>query len=159
MSDSSPEAVGMRSSMTHDIASAAATSARDLIEETTVLLAPQGLEDHALSELASIAVRCGELSSKLWSYRVTLNVLDMPNLCDSPYYSISRPPPPPRYFSSSGLVVPHSLNNIDLDNDELALEGHELVLLCSPAIIATASGEESENGSLRVWKKAIVWVD
>ncbi|GIZ37992.1 hypothetical protein CKM354_000141900 [Cercospora kikuchii] len=62
------------------------------------------------------------------------------------------------FRASSEIFEAHIMHNNMLDDDPNALDGRDIVLVCSPAIFAYGNAEGEDYDKAKVLKKAIAWM-
>lgn len=103
-------------------------------------------------ELTAIAQEATELSWKLWTRKPCFVVHDWSAIQN---YEVNDRV----YRSGAHYFEPHALHNKDLEDNNMALDGNEIGLLCSPLILAIGNGEGQEYDKSQVVRKAMVWID
>jgi hypothetical protein len=63
-----------------------------------------------------------------------------------------------RYEATSTHLEAHSSHSRDLSDDANALDGREVLLVTNPAVVAIGTAEGKDYDSMKVWKKAAVWL-
>lgn len=101
--------------------------------------------------LESIMLEAVELSSSLWTRMARIQTANLPVLSAVEESALV-------YRSSSKWLEAHSIHGMALEADPKSLDGCDVVLLCSPAILraGNSDGEDYHKGSLL--KKAVVWL-
>lgn len=108
--------------------------------------------DNPTKELADIFIKGAELGWNLWVLKMRFEVSGHRSL---------RQLNQPNTFSfdaRSEYLQADRLNAEALDNDAEALDGNEIELVVSPAVVAVDTEAEDGHGLRTVWVKAIVLV-
>ncbi|KXS95914.1 hypothetical protein AC578_5203 [Pseudocercospora eumusae] len=94
-----------------------------------------------------------ELSWQLWTRKARIEVLGITAIGkqDGTASSII-------YNANSHVLEPSFLHGRDLDDDPGALDGREVVLLCSPLVMAAGNADGTDYEKRRVLKPAVVWM-
>lgn len=115
-------------------------------------LMPSERVEEAIQDLLDIAISAAELSWTLWDRTSVMRVLGLRELSDPCQTGLL-------YRTGSERLQAGPLHHVDLDDDERALDGHRVLLMCSPAVEASGNGERENYHITRVWKKAVVWLE
>jgi hypothetical protein len=101
-------------------------------------------------QLDKIVVQAADISYKLWTQKMQLQSLTPEDL--------PKKKGAVRFNSRSDLLEHHNLHNLQLNDDETCLDGKRVVLVTHPAFVAYGNAEGTDYSTLRVWKKAVVWM-
>lgn len=115
-------------------------------------LIPKERVEQSFQDLQSIAISAAELSWTLWARTCVMRVLGLRELSGAGQSGLL-------YQAGSESLQASPLHHADLDEDELALDGHRVLLMCSPAVEASGNGEGENYHITRVWKNAVVWLE
>lgn len=121
--------------------------AKSCVQKFKGWLVPSERFEEAFQDLQSIAISAAELSWTLWARLSVMRVLGMRGLSDAGQSGLL-------YQAGSEHLQASPLHHADLDEDEHALDGHRVLLMCSPAVEASGNGEGENYHITRVWKKA-----
>lgn len=126
--------------------------AKSCVQKFEGWLMPNDRVEEAFHDLLGIAISATELSWTLWARTSVMRVLGLRELSDPGQSG-------PLYQAGSERLQASPLHHVDLDDDEHALDGHRVLLMCSPAVEASGNGEGENYHITRVWKKAVVWLE
>ena len=96
-------------------------------------------------QLLKIVANAAELSEKLHVQRCRFFVAGLRNL-------------PEKFDSTSRHMEAHSAHIVELEDDERCLDGRDILLVVHPEIIAYGSSDGTDASTVRVLKKAVVWM-
>lgn len=103
--------------------------------------------------LAPIVKQTIDLAWQVWTRKARLDVLSWSQLAsETPHGEC------PVYSSSSGKLELHAMHGREIDEDPQALDDHEVLLICSPAVVLSGNADGKEYEKQRVVKKAVVWL-
>ncbi|KAH8705848.1 hypothetical protein BGW36DRAFT_18811 [Talaromyces proteolyticus] len=88
----------------------------------------------------------GQLSYYLGTQRFDVRVARLDNLRVKEFHHQNQ------------FMEAHSSHQIQLDQDEAALDGQEIYLMLHPAIIAFGTADGSDYHKYTIWKKAVLWM-
>lgn len=119
------------------------------------LLIPSEQADAARTGLEEISLEAAELAWKFWTRKFDIVVLNMKDMTGTTK-AIDGHPPVLRFSStSSSIEASSALHNFELDGDPTALDGADVLLLCSPLVLANDTAEGTGYDQGRPWKKAV----
>ena len=99
----------------------------------------------AQERLKRIFQSAGELSLLLWTQRSYVSILGLKEL-------------PETFSSSNQYLSAHTLHARELDEDEACLDGLKILFVLHPAVVAVGDSEGADYGTVRILKKAVVWM-
>lgn len=105
------------------------------------------------SELQVIVSNAIKLSRKLSIRKARIETLNLQDLA-----AASGETGPLRFSSASDLIEAHKLHTGDLDDNIKALDGREVILLCSPPLLMSGDADGKNYGKQIVIKKGVVWM-
>lgn len=129
---------------------AASQIATGIFDEFKGTLLPDKAGD-ALAGLQALTLETAELSWELWTRRSRIEVLDWARVQQESDKVI-------KFSATAKALEAHALHNRSLEDDPEALDGTEVVMLCSPVIIAAGNAEGQDYDKERLLKKAVVWL-
>lgn len=101
------------------------------------------------TQLIEIALKTAEISYRLWTQRRELSFLAFTNLeAESSL----------QFNSQSSLLEHHPLHNVQLSQDETALDGRTIKLVTHPAAVAYGDSDGEDYSECTILKKAVVWM-
>lgn len=102
-------------------------------------------EETTLPPLLKIMQQAVDMSTKLSTQRSDLEVLWGEHL-------------PAKFSAGLRSTEAHSVHNIDLDDDDTALDGKQVLMVTFPLIVAMGKSNGTDYTMQRVLKKAVVWM-
>ncbi|KAF2209479.1 hypothetical protein CERZMDRAFT_100274 [Cercospora zeae-maydis SCOH1-5] len=129
---------------------AAETIANKLFETYTEKLVAERSTD-ARNSLKALTQEAVDLSWELWTRKARIEVLVWADLQEHVGKTI-------QYGADAKALEAHPLHNRELEDEPQALDGAEVVLLCSPAIAIAGTAEGRDYDKEKLIKKAIVVV-
>lgn len=96
-------------------------------------------------QLYSIMRSAAEVSEKLYVQRCTIAIKGYSKL-------------PEVFDSRSVSMEAHSNHMIELEDDESCLDGKRVLMVAHPEVVAIGSSDGSDLTTVRVLRKAVVWM-
>ncbi|KAM3421122.1 hypothetical protein BST61_g1535 [Cercospora zeina] len=129
---------------------AAEKIANEMYERYMATLVPEKSSDARIS-LKALTQEAVDLSWELWTRKARIEVLAWVDLQ-------ARMGKTMQYGASAKAFEAHPLHNRELEDKPQALDGAEVVLLCSPAIVVAGTAEGQDYDKEKLIKKAVVMV-
>jgi len=102
-----------------------------------------------MAQLTEIALRVADVSYRLWTQRRELSCLWMHELeAESAL----------QFDSRSQLLEHHPLHNVQLSQDENALDGKAVAIVTQPLVVAYGDSKGEKYSERTVLRKAVVWM-
>ena len=102
-----------------------------------------------MAQLTEIGLKAAEISYRLWTQKRELSCLRMHELeAESAL----------QFDSTSQLLEHHPLHNVQLSQDEMALDGKAVVIVTQPVVVAYGDSDGDNYAKRTVLKKAVVWM-
>ncbi|KAK4541834.1 hypothetical protein LTR36_007366 [Oleoguttula mirabilis] len=133
--------------------SAASDFADDCIADVKGILIPVKAKQDASIALCAIAQKAADMAWSFWAQKTFIKVVRLNALN---HYEGRPDGGPILYRAASRIMEAAPSHTIDLDDDPTALDGREVLLLSSPAIVAYGDVDGLHYDTLKVWKKAVV---
>lgn len=114
------------------------------------MLGPEDKEQ-AFNGLSAIIEDAAALSWSLWTRKAVVKVPSWTSMMEKEPNAVS-------YFAASEIFEPHMMHNMVLEDNPNALDGQDILLVCSPMVLMMGNADGEDYDKRKVLKKAIVWM-
>lgn len=104
------------------------------------------------TSLTPIILEASELAAQLWTRKSRVEIGCWVGLI------AAGDPLKLVYSADAKALQPHSLHNREIDDDPTAMDGREVILICSPMVGSSGNLEGKEYEKQVLVKKALVWM-
>jgi hypothetical protein len=103
-------------------------------------------------ELEDIFLQALDISARVWKQPIVLKCKQFKDFEDE------------KFVSDSEIMDAHPLHQLGFsedgeEEDETRLDGHRILMVVSPAILAIGGSDGDDYQNYRVWAKAVVWLE
>lgn len=99
--------------------------------------------------MVEIALKMAEVSYRLWTQKRELSYLNVKQLAAESNL---------QFDSHSPLLEHHPLHNVQVSQDEAALDGKMVSIITHPLVVAYGDSEGENYSKRTILKKAVVWI-